>query len=296
MNLRLALIKKLIAFQLSGWDQGTIEEQRAKLLKGNRFDQVPSDVALQPVTAGGVQCEWIEAPGAGQGVLIYLHGGVYALGAIDSCRAFVARLSRACGVRGLAVDYRLAPEHPYPAAVDDMVSVYQWLLDQGTDPRQIIFAGDSAGGGLALAAQLALRDAGLLQPAATVCLSPWSDLTLSGATIRSKAGVDPIFDSNSLDKYVDYYAGEHDPAHPLISPQFADFRGFPPLLIQVGSDEILLDDARQLAENAQKAGVNVQLEIWEGLFHDFQTISLLKESKEAIDHIAKFVSACLAEN
>jgi phosphinothricin tripeptide acetyl hydrolase len=291
MGLRLALIKKFIAFQLSGWDEGTIEEQRANLIKANRFDKVPSDVHLQPVSADGVPCEWISAPGAGQRVMIYLHGGVYALGAIDSCRAFVARLARACNVRGLAVEYSLAPEHPYPEGLNDIVSVYQWLLDQGTDPRQIIIAGDSAGAGLALAAQLALRDAGLPQPAATVCLSPWSDLTLSGATIQSKAAVDPIFDSDTLEKYVAYYAGDHDPAFPLISPQFADFSGFPPLLIQVGTDEVLLDDARRLAENAKKAGVSVKLEIWEGLFHDFQTIALLKESKEAIDHIAKFVSA-----
>lgn len=293
MGLRLALIKKFVAFQLSGWDEGTIEEQRTNLIKANRFDKVPSDVQLQPVSADGVPCEWISAPGAGQRVMIYLHGGVYALGAIDSCRAFVARLARACNVRGLAVEYSLAPEHPFPEGLNDVVSVYQWLLDQETDPRQIVIAGDSAGAGLALAAQLALRDAGLPQPAATVCLSPWSDLTLSGDTILSKSGVDPIFQSHTLFKYVDYYSGDHDPAHPLISPQFADLSGFPPLLIQVGTDEILLDDARGLAENAKKAGVNVKLEIWDGLFHDFQTISLLKEAKEAIGNIADFVSGSL---
>jgi acetyl esterase/lipase len=293
MGLRLTLIKKFVAYQLSGWDEGSIEEQRAKLIKANRFDKVPSDVQLQPVSADGVQCEWIKAPGAGEGIMLYLHGGAYALGAIDSCRAFVARLSRACGVRGLAVEYSLAPEHPFPEGLNDVVAVYQWLLDQGRDPQQIVIAGDSAGAGLALAAQLALRDAGLPQPAATVCLSPWSDLTLSGDTILSKAGVDPIFETHTLHKYADYYSGDHDPAHPLISPQLADFRGFPPLLVQVGTDEILLDDARQLAENAKKAGVSVRLEIWDGLFHDFQTISLLKESKEAIDHIADFVSGSL---
>lgn len=293
MSLRLALVKRVVAWQLGGWDEGTIADQRAKLDKATSRNPLPAGVEPRAVSAGGVPAAWINPPGAGSGVLLYLHGGVYALGGINSCRALAAALAQAGGVRGLALEYRLAPENPYPAAVADVVAAYRWLLSQGIEARQIVFAGDSAGGGLALAGVLALREAGLPLPAAVVCLSPWADLTLSGETMHSKAAVDPVFESDTLAKYVEFYAVDHDRKLPGISPIFADLAGFPPLLIQVGSDEVLLDDARRLAQRAEAAGVEVALQVWEGLFHVFQTVGPLKEAKQAVADIGRFVAAAV---
>jgi monoterpene epsilon-lactone hydrolase len=222
-------------------------------------------------------------------VILYLHGGAYALGSIKSHREFVARLVCAAKVRGLVIDYRLAPEHPFPAALDDAITAYHWLRTQGSSPSQIVIGGDSAGGGLTLATLLALRDAGKPLPAGAFCISPWTDLTLSGASMQSKARADWILDSDSLEMYAGFYAGEHDRGSSLISPLFADLSGLPPLLIQIGTEEILLDDATQCAENARKAGVDVTLEILDGMYHAFQLVSFLPETGNAVGHIAEFI-------
>jgi acetyl esterase/lipase len=237
-----------------------------------------------------VPAEWIEASDADLGVILYLHGGAYALGSINSHREIVARLARTTKMRGLAIDYRLAPEHPYPAALEDAIAAYLWLLTQGYDPSQIIIAGDSAGGGLALGTLVTLRDAGKPLPAGAVCISPWTDLATTGASIQNKAKVDLILDPDSLEKYAKYYAGEHELTSPLISPLYADPKGLPPLLIQVGTDEILLDDATRFTKNAQESGVDVTLEIWDQMFHVFQMISFLPETKKAVGNIAEFVA------
>ena len=281
MSLRTRLVKRLLRFQLAGWSEGPIREQRARQERSTRFGRLPADVRCWHTSANGVAAEWIEAGDADMGVILYLHGGAYALGSIDTHREFVARLARAAGMRALAIDYRLAPEHPFPAA-------YGWLQTQGVAPSRIIVAGDSAGGGLALAALLELRNAGKPLPAGAVCISPWVDLTLSGASIQGKAQADCILDPSSLEMYAAYYAGEHDRASPLISPLFADLSGLPPLLIQVGMDEILLDDAKRCAERARQAGVDVTLEIWDEMFHVFQLFPFLPETKEAVGHIAEF--------
>jgi acetyl esterase/lipase len=254
------------------------------------LNRLPADVHGRRVSADGVAAEWIEAPGADLGALLYLHGGAYALGSINTHRELVARLARATKMRGLAIDYRLAPEHPFPAAVKDATAAYLWLVAQGVDPSQIIIAGDSAGGGLALASLVALRDAGKPLPAGAVCISPWTDLALTGASIRSKAQVDPIMKPDSSERYARYYAGEHEVTSPLISPLYADLKGLPPLLIQVGTDEILLHDATRCAKKAREDGVDATLEVWDGMFHVFQMISLLPETKEAVEHIGDFVS------
>ena len=255
-----------------------------------KFVRLPADVHCRPDDAAGVPAEWIEAPEPGPGVILYLHGGAYALGSINTHREFVARLASAAGARCLALNYRLAPEHPYPAALEDGLAAFRWLQSQGYDPSHIIIAGDSSGGGLALAMLLALRDAGEPLPAAAVCISPWTDLAATGASIKSKANVDPVLDPGSLERYAKYYAGEQDLTNPLISPHYADLGGLPPILIQVGSDEILLDDARRIAASAQEAGVAVTLEVWDEMFHVFQLVSILPEAKEAVQHIAEFVS------
>jgi acetyl esterase/lipase len=275
---------------MSGWSQGTIEEQRARSEGSPRWNRLPAGIHSQPVSAGGVAAEWLAAAGADPGVILYLHGGAYALGSINTHREFVARLADAAGVRGLAIDYRLAPEHPFPAALEDATTAYDWLLAGGVEPSQAILAGDSAGGGLALATLIALRDAGQPLPAGAVCISPWADLTLSGASIQGQARADSILDADSLEMYARLYAGDRDRASPLISPLFADLRGLPPLLIQVGTDEILLDDARRCAVRARQAGVDVTLEVWDGMFHVFQLVPFLPETKRAVGQIAGFAS------
>ena len=184
----------------------------------------------------------------------------------------------------------MAPEHPFPAALEDATAAYHWLLTQGVDPSQIIIAGDSAVGGLTLGTMLTLRDAGEQLPAGAVCISPWMDLTLTGASIQSKAKVDPILDLNSLQMYARYYAAENEFTNPLISPLYANLEGLPPLLIQVGADEILLDDAIRFSQKTRVAGADVTLEIWDEMFHVFQLIPFLPETKKAVGRIAKFVS------
>ncbi|MCP4539518.1 MAG: alpha/beta hydrolase [Chloroflexi bacterium] len=290
MSLQAKIVKKLLPLQISGWSEGPIEEQRARQKKTIRYIKFPTDVRCQPVCANGVSAEWIETPDADLGVILYLHGGAYALGSIDTHREFVARLARATNMRGLAIDYRLAPEHPFPAALDDATTAYLWLLTQGFDPSRIIIAGDSAGGGLTLATLVALRDAGERLPIGAVCISPWMDLAMTGASAQNKAKVDLVLAPDILEKYARYYAVEHEVTAPLISPLYADLKGLPPLLIQVGTDEILLDDAVRCAEKARKAGMDVTLEIWDEMFHVFQMVSFLPETKKAVRSIAGFVS------
>lgn len=290
MSIQAKIIKKLMPRLMSGWSEGPIEEQRARQEKSNRFTKLPADTICQPVDADGVLAEWIDAPDAVSGAFLYLHGGAYALNSINTHRELVARLTHATKLRGLAIDYRLAPEHPHPAALEDALAAYRWLLTEGFTPSQIVIMGDSAGGGLALATLIALRDAGEPLPAGAICISPWVDLAHTGASIQSKAKADAILDIDSLERYAGYYAAGQDRKRPLISPLYADLSGLPPLLIQVGSDEVLLDDSVRCAENARKAGVDVTLNVWDGLFHAFPIIAFLPETKEAVENIAAFVA------
>ncbi len=290
VSLQARIVRRLLRRYFSKSLAGTIEEQRARQERSNRFIRLPADIRCQPVAASGVPAAWIEAPDADRGAVLYLHGGGYALGSIHTHREWIARLARATRLRALAIDYRLAPEHPFPAALEDARAAYCWLLDQGADPARIIIAGDSAGGGLALATLLALRDAGERLPAGAVCLSPWTDLALTGPSIRRNAPTDPVLDAGSLRRYAGLYAGAHAPTDPLISPLYADLTGLPPLLIQAAADEILVDDARRLATKAREAGVDVTLAVWEGVFHVFQLVRLLPASREALAQIAGFVS------
>jgi acetyl esterase/lipase len=290
VSIRNKIIKKLVSFQMSGWSEGTIEEQRARQERRSKYAKLPADIHVQPINADGVPAEWINAPTPDLGVFLYLHGGAYVLGSINVHREFIARLARSTKMRCLAINYRLAPEHPFPAALEDATAAYHWLLTQGIDPSQIIIAGDSAGGGLTLGLLVNLRDAGMQLPAGGVCISPWTDLALTGASIQSKTKVDPILDSDSLQMYARYYAGENELTSPLISPLYANLEGLPPLLIQVGADEILLDDATRLSEKARSAGVDVTVEIWDEMFHVFHLIPFLPETKKAVGGIAEFVS------
>lgn len=266
-----------------------VGEQRARAEKMARFFRLPKGVRCQPVNADGVPAEWFVLDEAGEGVILYLHGGAYALGSVNTYRDLVGRLVKAAGLNALAIDYRLAPEHPHPAAVEDAVTAYCWLLEQGVTPAQIIIAGDSAGGGLALAVLLALRDGGQLVPAGAVCISPWTDLALTGGSMQEKAEDDRVLNPGSLAMFAALYADGQVLTAPLISPLYADLAGLPPLLIQVGTDEILLDDALRFAEKARAAGVDVDLQVWEGMFHVFHMFQFFSETREAIGKIAVFI-------
>jgi epsilon-lactone hydrolase len=224
-------------------------------------------------------------------VVLYLHGGGYVIGSPRSHRHLAAAIATAGQAAALLLDYRLAPEHPYPAAVDDAAAAYRWLLDQGIAPGQIVIAGDSAGGGLTVAALLALRDARLPQPAGGVCISPWVDLTCSGASYRTKAGADPIVQRTGVEEMARAYLGAAAPRTPLASPLFADLRGLPPpLLIHVGSDEVLLDDSTQLADRARAAGVDATLEVWDRMIHVWHWfLPMLDEAQDAVDGIGRFI-------
>lgn len=254
------------------------------------------DIAFKSVDAGGVHAEWTQAEDADdESVVLYLHGGGYVMGSIATHRALTGALSRSTGGRVLSVDYRLGPEHPYPAAVEDATSAYRFLLALGIAPGNIAIAGDSAGGGLTVAALVALREAGVALPAAAVCISPWVDLTQSGESMDTKAGEDPMLTRETLQLMADAYLQGGNPRAATASPLFADLTGLPPLLIQVGTAETLLDDARRLASAAKSAGVDVTLEEWDEMIHVWHAFAaMLPEAVQAIDRIGSYLVRKLA--
>ena len=269
----------------------SVEEARAGFEKVASMFPVDADIKREVVSAGGVEAEWVSAPDADAGrAVLYLHGGGYVIGSINTHRSLAARLSRASGARVLVIDYRLAPEHPHPAAVDDAVAAYRWMLAQGLKPARITVAGDSAGGGLTVATLVAIRDAKLPLPGAGACLSPWVDLEGIGESMTTKADVDPIVQKAGLLQMAAAYLGGKAPRTPLAAPLYADLSGLPPLLIQVGTAETLLDDASRLAERARKAGVTVSYEPWESMIHVWHLFApMLDEGQQAIDRIGEFV-------
>jgi len=254
---------------------------------------LPADVATESATVSGVPAEWVSTPDADpQRVVLYLHGGAYVIGSVNTHRDLVGRISRASGGRVLNVDYRLAPEHPHPAAVDDAVAAYRWLLDQGQAPAKLAVAGDSAGGGLTIATLVAIRDAGLPMPAAGVALSPWVDLEGIGESMTTAAHLDPMVQKEHLVRMGKLYLGDADPRSPLAAPLYADLSGLPPLLIQVGTAETLLDDSTRIAERARKAGVTVTLDVWDDMIHVFQAFApILPEGQQAVDQIGEYLRA-----
>jgi acetyl esterase/lipase len=269
----------------------TVAQMRAGMERVS--EHVARDVTCEPVSAGGVGAEWIVPPGAATDrVILYLHGGGYVMGSIGTHRAMVARIARASQAKALAIDYRLAPEHKFPAAVEDAVAAYRWLLSNGYKPGKIVIAGDSAGGGLTLSALLSIRDSKLPMPAGAVPISPWTDLEGTGASLKTRAAKDPMVGGDGLVGMAKQYLGDHDPRNPLASPLHADFRGLPPLLIQVGDAETLLDDATRVAERAKAAGVKVDLEVWDDMIHVWHVFAkILPEGQQAIDKIGQFVLA-----
>ncbi len=229
---------------------------------------LPGDVAVEPLNANGVRAEWTVTPNDDRdAALLYLHGGGYVIGSLDSHRHLAAEAGRAAGIAALALDYRLAPEHPFPAAVDDALAGYRYLLARGIKPGRVALAGDSAGGGLVVALMVAIRDAGLPQPACGWCISPWVDMEAIGETMASKAEADPTVQRAGIRDMAKLYLNGADPRSPLAAPLYADPTGLSPLLIQVGACETLLDDAIRLARLAGAADVRVDLQVWPEMIH-----------------------------
>ncbi|MFL6555686.1 MAG: alpha/beta hydrolase, partial [Bacillus sp. (in: firmicutes)] len=241
----------------------------------------------------GIYAEWLSTGNITDDdkVILYLHGGGYAFCSANTHRPLAASIGSSAGVKVLFPEYRLAPEHPFPAAIEDAITVYRWLLNQGYDPSNIIFAGDSAGGGLSVAATLVLRDQNEPLPRALVCLSPWVDLTSSGESYRKNKGVDPYLTVSGVKEAALMYSGQETPLdHPLISPVFADLTGFPPLFIQAGNHEILQSDAELLTKKAQQSGVDVTFKVWDKMWHVWQMSGdKLPEAKNAIREIGDYI-------
>ena len=279
----------------SGMTNGSIVEQRAAMAAATT--PPPDGVVVEPGSLGGRDAEWLSPGGPdGDAVVLYLHGGGYCIGSLDTHRSLAGRIALAAGCPVVTLDYRLAPEHPFPAAITDATAAYADLLALGIRPECIAIAGDSAGGGLTMAALLAIRAAGTPLPGAAVCLSPWVDLTQTLPSYERNADVDPMVSRAGLDLMAEAYLGGTDPRSELASPLFADnLGGLPPVLIEVGDREVLLDDATRLADGLRAAGGSVTLTVWPELIHVFQAFPgpLVPEADRSIAAVGSFISARL---
>ena len=270
---------------------GSIPKLRIGAGAGTKEIKIPKGLHWSEADAGGIRGEWITPPNVpDDAVILYLHGGGGVLGLYTSLRWMAGHISLICKLRVFLPDYRLAPEYPFPAGLNDCVAAYQWLLSEGLNPQRIVIAGDSAGGYLTISALLVLKDTGLPYPAAAVCISPSADPTCSGESIQTNALRDALLSPKFLRMMTSLYVGGHDLCDPTLSPLIADLHGLPPFLIQAGEEEILLDDSKRFSERALAAGVNVRLEIWPHMWHDWHTcVPNLPEANQAIEHIAEFI-------
>ncbi|WXG39398.1 MAG: alpha/beta hydrolase [Candidatus Freyarchaeum deiterrae] len=257
---------------------------------------IPKNIKVEPIDAGGVSAEWQTAPGAMKDrVILYFHGGGMVLGSPNSHRVFTTTLGQLTKMRVLSVNYRLAPEHPYPAAKEDCMAAYKWLLSTGIKPKNIVIAGDSAGGTLTLLTLLKLRNDGTPLPTGAVCLSPLTDYTGSDESFFENAETDPILADKGVFWWITSYLDGADPSDPSVSPLLADLKGLPPLLFQASTCEMLFSDSKRLVDRAKAAGVKATLQTWDNMVHVFQQFGLhdLPESKEAIDKIVEFIKNLL---
>ncbi len=269
------------------------EELRESMSGGNALLTPPDGVTITSSTVGGIDGLWHRpdrAPHADDTAVLYLHGGGYVIGSPDTHRSLTARIALALGAAVFSADYRLAPEHPHPAASDDAVAAYHGLLDAGYAPDRIAIAGDSAGGGLTIATLVLLRDSGVPLPAAAVPISPWTDLSLSGDTMHTLADVDPMVSEPGLRRMAEWFLAGTDPRDPVASPLFAEPAGLPPMFVMVGEAETLLDDSRRFAQRAQDAGVDCTLEVYPEMIHVFPAFAgIVPEGDAAVDDIARFL-------
>jgi epsilon-lactone hydrolase len=270
--------------------EANIETARQGLEALSALTPVTQDITVEKVEIEGIKAEWVTAPNAVEDrVFLYLHGGAYIMGSCNTHRYLASKLSRSTAARVLVPEYRLAPEHPFPAAIVDAVSVYRWLLNSGVSSKNIVIGGDSAGGGLTLATLLSLKDTGDPLPALAVLLSPWTDMEGTGESMVTRAEVDPWLSPDATRLTPALYIRDLDPRHPLVSPIYADLTGLPSLLVHVGNDEILLSDAARLVDRARAAGVEVSFKVWDDMWHVFQTFAI-PEGQQAIDEIGEFIT------
>ncbi len=283
------LIKKMVAPKLNNLQ--SIDETRNYMEKMAKYAKLPKKTQIEKITIDGIAAEWIYGNTAREErVILFLHGGGYNLCSINTHRELAAHIAKESGAKVLLIDYRLAPEHPFPAALDDATLAYRWLLENGLTIKNIAIAGDSAGGGLALATAIAIRDAGDPLPSSVACIAPWTDLCMTGDSIKTKSEIDPLIKSESAKVWADNYIGSNDPTNPLISPLYADLKGFPPLLIHIGTDDMLLDDSRRFAKEAEDAGVDVELKIYDKLWHVFHlSVKAMPEAKKAVAEFGSFI-------
>lgn len=268
-----------------------LAQRRRDIDERGRGFGLAADVTVEKLSVNGVPAEWTATPDAdASGAILYVHGGGYVIGSLDSHRHLVSELGRAAGLRALALDYRLAPEHPFPAAVQDTVAGYRFLLSAGIAPRRIALAGDSAGGGLAVGAMLAIREAGLPLPGCGWCISPWVDMEAAGTSFTDLAAADPTVQRAGILEMAGHYLGGADPRSPQAAPIHGDLHGLPPLLIQVGAAETLLDDALRLARVAGAADVFVDLQVWPEMIHVWHLYHpMLTAGRRAIEAGGAFV-------
>jgi epsilon-lactone hydrolase len=279
------------------WERSLPEVRASAAKSAKMLGKLPKSMEAVPVTIGKIASEWIQPPLPDEDrVILYFHGGGYVLGGVENHRGIVAKFVKGSGVRALLFGYRLAPEHRFPAALEDSVAAYSWLLSHGFSPANIVFAGDSAGGGLCLTSLLSLRDRGIPLPAAAVVLSPWTDLKNTGESLRANAAK-CLAPTDSWIACANHYLGNQDPENPYASPLYGDLRGLPPLLIHVGGDETLRDDSTRFAQKAIDAGVMVTLKVEEGMCHCYPACApLFPEATQAMFEICTFIRAHLGKH
>lgn len=267
-----------------------LEKQRRSQEALGNMAAAMSGLVWEPFSLGGMDAAWmrLERPHKRRRVILYCHGGGYTSGGLGFSKVLAAKLTRATGMDVLAFDYRLAPEHPYPAAIEDGQAAWDHLMQLGFGARDVVLAGDSAGGNLALVLCLKLRSEGRMLPGALLLMSPWTDMSCSGESLTERADIDPVLTREYIYAVREAYAGGLDPEQPSLSPLFADFSGFPPTLIQVGTHEILYSDAERLSERMKAAGAECRLEVWEGMWHDFQMYPS-KSAAQAMQNTAHFL-------
>ena len=268
----------------------TIDQLRKETKDAGNIIPLPKNTKFKTVSVGNIDAEWITCGEfETDKIFMFMHGGGYYRGSISSTRATVARISAEAKVRCLSIEYRLAPEYPFPAAIDDTYTAYNWLLKEGVKPKNIIVSGQSAGGGLCLALLLKLKENFFSQPRGAVALSPWTDLTQSGKTMKINADIDPVISKKYLDRMANLYLAKTPNTTPLASPLYGELSGLPPLLVQVGSAETMLDDSRRFVEKAKEAKVDVQIEVYKDMFHGWHgSAHILKDGEKAIKNIGLF--------
>ncbi len=291
VSMRARAVRALIRLNVRTGRPLSLEQRRARIEKRTSAVRLPEGTTVEQLETPGVRGEWVSVPGSrADRVILYLHGGAFCMGSPASHRNLVARICATARGRCLSLDYRLAPEHPFPAAVEDALAAWRFLRAAGIRPQRAAFAGDSAGANIVLSILLTLRDAGEPLPAAAVCISPPADLTGASVSLRTRAWLDPMITVQSVEPFLRAYVGKVDPADPRVSPLLGNLRGLPPLLIHVGTREILHDDSLRLASKARAAGVDARLEIGKGLWHVWHAAApLVPEASEAIRGIGAFL-------